>query len=191
MLNQYLPVFLLGLFFSSYEVGLFAAPYRIVLLVCHSGFLVVVAVYPVLSELHHKEPAKFLSTQKALLMLMALLGGVAAIFGMVFSGQIIRLLLGDDYMNSKPLFMLMIWLIPMYFLRFILGPSLQALGRQRLHSVSTLCGSVMAVLVGGACTYYFGTVGGALCVLIAEVTAVCMMFHFHSKLKVGGAFQDA
>ena len=184
MLSQYVPVLLLGLFFNDYTVGLFSAPYRIVVFVCHSGFIIMMSVYPVLSDLHDKDNGRFINTQLNFLKLMLPAGLALAVIGTIFGDSIVKAALGEQYIQAAGVFKLIVWLIPVYFVRYVFGTSLQITGKQRLHSVSSFAGLVIMLSVGVFLTYYLGLSGAAATILLSESTCLAMILYFsRTELK--------
>lgn len=184
MLSQYVPVVLLGLFFSDHTVGLFSAPYRIVIFVCHSGFLIMMSVYPVLSDLHDRDSSGFINTRTNFLKLMLPAGLAFAVIGTVFGDTIVSRALGEQYIQAAGVFKLIVWLIPVYFIRYVYGTSLQITGRQRLHTVSSFAGLLIMVTVGIFLTYRLGISGAAAAILLSEATCLGLILYF-SRLYSG------
>ena len=178
MLTQYVPVVLLGLFFNDYTVGLFSAPYRIVVFVCHSGFLIMMSVYPVLSDLHHRDNSRFIKTQLNFLKLMLPAGLAFAVIGTAFGDFIVKTALGEQYLQASGVFKLIVWLIPIYFIRYVYGTSLQITGKQRLHTVSSFAGLIVMITVGVLLTFYLGLSGAAATILLSESTCLAMILYF-------------
>ncbi len=185
MLTQYVPVLLLGLFFNDYTVGLFSAPYRIVVFVCHSGFLIMMSVYPVLSDLHDRDNGRFIKTQLSFLKLMLPAGLSLAIIGTVFGDFIVKTALGEQYLQASGVFKLIVWLIPIYFIRYVYGTSLQITGKQRLHTASSFAGLLIMVTVGVLLTFNLGLKGAAATILLSESTCLAMILYFSRSELMG------
>ena len=88
------PILLLMYFSNEYAVGLFAAPYRVVIMLCGAGFMLPSAFYPVLSEQYKKDRSRFIEVHKNLQKYMVLLGIPVALLGTVFARPIVNLCFG-------------------------------------------------------------------------------------------------
>lgn len=181
-LYQYLPILLLGIYFSSYEVGLFSAPYRIVIAVCGTGFLLSMSFYPVFSELYHKDIVQFRRTHKKFQLIMITLGVPAAIIGTIFAEEIIKLSLGNQYIESTAIFKILIWLVPLYFLRFSYGSLLGATGKQFLYTPIAVA-AILVLCIGFALTSGFGSIGLSYLLLISDsLVVVLLAYYFHKRI---------
>jgi len=138
VIYHYLPILFLSLFFTNHEVGLFAAPFRVILTIGTAGFLLPSAFYPLLSEAFNKDRNQFRISHKYLQMIMLTLGLSIGIVGAIFAKEIVMLLLGNQYLGSINVFKIVIWLIPLYFIRYSYGSVLLATGFQRWHSLGTV-----------------------------------------------------
>lgn len=178
-LYQYLPILLISIFYGSYEVGLFSAPYRIVITICSAGFLIPMSFYPVFSELYHTDRAQFHNTHTKMQLIMLVLGLPAAIIGAVFSDRIIEILLGSQYSASAGIFKILVWLVPLYFLRFSYGSLMGAVGKQFIYTpiavivISVLCAAFIF-------THQYSAIGLSYLVLGSESLVVALLaFSFH------------
>lgn len=174
-LYQYLPILLISLYFGSYEVGLFSAPYRIVITACSAGFLIPMSFYPVFSELFHRDRAQFHSTHSKLQLIMLSLGIPAAVIGALFPAEITGLLLGSAYSGSAGIFKVIVWLVPLYFLRFTYGTLLLATGYQRHHNLASLIGVVFMLGLGIVLIPRGQAMGGSWALVAAEAAMVGTM----------------
>jgi O-antigen/teichoic acid export membrane protein len=176
ILYQYFPIFLLGIFFGDYELGLFSAPYRVVLAVGTAGFLLPSAFYPILSELYHKDRGNFRKTHRNLQIIMLATGAVIGITGALYAGDIIGTLFGNKYSDSIIVFKIIVWLIPLYFVRYSFGSVLYSAGFQRKHNIATLMGVILVLVTGMILIPEYGITGASVSLIIAEATIVISMW---------------
>ena len=176
----YYSFLLLGIYFSSYEIGLFSAPFKIVVTVCSAGFLIPMAFYPVFSEMYHNDKENFRKTYKKFQIIMIVLGFPVAIFGTIFSDEIIKLLLGDQYLKSIAVFKIIVWLVPLYFLRFTYGSLLFVIGKQVFY---TVIGTIAIIIfcVGFLFTRHEGLIGLSILLLISDSLIVILLAYFFYK----------
>ncbi len=172
MLYQYLPVFLIGVFFSAYDVGLFNAPYKIVFAIVSFGFYLPMAFYPVLSELYTHEKKLFLSSMMKLRKIMLLCGVPIGLLCFLLRTQIVHFFLGNQYMASSGIFGILIWLVPLYFLRHSYGIPLAAAGLQKYVAQAGGIALATILVIGIPAMLFKSTRGIALSILVAEIAAI-------------------
>lgn len=175
ILYQYMPILLLGAFFTTYEVGLFAAPYRIIVMLCSAGVLIPMSFYPVFSETYVKDRARFISLYRKFQKGMVAAGLSAGVIGFLFSGVIVRLLLGPKYEGSVPIFRVLAWMVSFFFIKSTYGSILTATGYQRWYPIA---GAI--ALVSGFCFCYVlmrydPTTGVAMGIVAGEAVVVVTM----------------
>lgn len=184
VLYQYIPILLLSIFFTSYEIGLFSAPYRIILSIGTAGFMIPMAFYPVFSELYSKDRLEFRKIHRKFQKIMLAIGLPAGIIGAVWGNEIVRLLFGSQYIQSVAVFKMLIWLVPLYFLRYTYGSVLLAAGFQRLHNIATFMGVLCMGITGLFLVPKYSITGGAISLLISEITILCSMaLIFYTKIN--------
>lgn len=176
VLYQYFPILLLSIFYTTYEVGLFAAPYRVVTTICGAGFLLPMAFYPVFSELYQKNKVEFSRIQRNFRRFMVGIGCIAAILGLIFSGEAMRFLFGKQYGSSIGIFRIAIFLVPLNFLRYTYGTLLQAAGFQRYHIIGALCGLVSMLVSGLPLIIWKSTLGAAVSLIVSEAFMITSFF---------------
>lgn len=165
---QYLPILYLSIFFTSHEVGLFSAPYRIIIAIATAGYIIPMAFYPVFSELYLRDRDEFRKTHVRFQKIMLFLGIPAGVTGFLLGKEIITLLFGNQYIESTLVFKILIWLIPLYFLRYTYGSILLACGLQRLHNIATFIGALCMSITGLFLVPAYNITGGAISLLLSE-----------------------
>jgi O-antigen/teichoic acid export membrane protein len=180
VLYQYLPILLLSLFFTTYEVGIFSAPYRVVFAIVSIGFYMPMAFYPVISEQHIEED-KFRRIHKKLQRIMLILGFPIGIIGTIFGENIVNLLFGKNYFESEYIFKILIWLVPLYFMRYSCGIPLNAAGGQKLHVIASSFCLLLMILIGLFSTIWFGPEGCAAALILSEIAFILALHYLLGK----------
>ncbi|MBW7956519.1 MAG: flippase [Deltaproteobacteria bacterium] len=184
LLYIFLPVLILQFLLSSFEVGLFSAPYRIVLAACTAGYLIPTAFYPVLSEHFISDKNAFFTTQRRLRSLMLAIGAPIGAAGTIWGSALVMFLFGSQYEESVGIFTVLIWLVPLIFLRYSYCNVFSAAGLQRLHNLITMLGVLFISALGPAFVISRGVVGAAEAMIISEaLTITVMAYAFHKRLK--------
>lgn len=183
LLYQYLPIVFLRLFFSVYEVGLFAAPFRVITIMGSAGLMLPMAFYPVLSDLYTRDKIKFRRVHIRSQLLMLAIGLPVGIIGMLWGSEILLYVFGNKYIEGLRIVKYLVWLVPLYFTRFTYGTVLVATGFQRYSVIATFVGVLSMVILGFIMVPRFGLMGASLALLLSEVTIITVMaFVFHSKI---------
>ena len=112
-----------------------------------------------------------------------------ALLGSVFAAEIIGLLFGDDYAQSMRVFSVLVWLVPLYFMRFVYGSALFAAGFQRSHNVAMFAGLVGMTVIAIPLISGSGPMGGAVAAVAAEVVllgAMMLMVRISFRKEAAG-----
>ncbi len=136
-LSQYLPIIFLGILASANEVGLFSAPYGLVLGLVFVISLFPYSLYPIFSELHISESGKFRQLHNVYMFSSLLLGFFTALLGFIFANEIIMLVFGDNYRDSAALFKILIWFVFLYSIRSVYGIVIAATGLQKFYTFAS------------------------------------------------------
>lgn len=183
-ISQYLPVLLLGIFFTPFEVGLFSAPHKLISSVEGAGFIVTMSFYPVLSEQYNKYRTKFGKTHKNFQKIMLLSGIPVGTLIALFGKEITVLMFGSQYLQSAGALKLLSLHIPLYFLRTTFGIALLAAGYQRLFNIITFLGAICAAFMGLLLIPKFSIIGGAVSLLLSEIIILGLMgLAFYKRTK--------
>jgi len=175
MLYQYLPIFLLGILYSAHEVGIFSAPYKVIFAVCSLGFYVPMAFYPVMSEQFHIDSDGFIVSYKRLRFIMLAMGLPAGAAGTFFATRMVTLLFGADYIESVLVFKMLSWLVPMYFLRYSYGITMNAMDGQRLRCAASAVCVVVMLTIGTALTFIYGLPGCVIGLMLSEIALIIFL----------------
>lgn len=178
-LGANLPLLFLSVFHTTYQVGLYAAPMRIVGSISTLGMFLPMAFYPVLSEKYASNRTSFLRTHRALFLIMFTSGLCASLIGTVWSSSIILFFFGSAYGDSILVFRVIVWLIFVQFVRSAFGYSLFAMGLQRYQVLSASTALVLHLALGLLLVPVYGIRGGAAASLAAEsASAVVAAFYY-------------
>jgi O-antigen/teichoic acid export membrane protein len=151
------------------EVGILTAPYGLVASLVNFGSMLVMAFYPVSATLYRDSHQVFVQSRAELSFVLLMLGLPLAVLGTIIAKPLTLLLYGSGYLASAPVFAILIWLVPIRFIRMLYATSLISSGYQRLHPV----GPGLALGVVAAIAYSIirthGACGAAVALFAAEV----------------------
>lgn len=176
-----LPIFLIGIFHSPHEVGLFSAPYRIVNSICSLGAVFSMGFYPILSNSYSTDKKGFTTTRKFLFTTMLITGLLFCSGGLLYPSYIIKGLFGKEYIHSIGLLKILIWVVLIIFIRLSFGIPILAMGAQRLRAIVGGIGFLISLILGLAFVPLFGIKGAAASLLISELFIMLALAAFYFK----------
>lgn len=168
---QNLPPVAVGMLFETEDVGQFAAAQRLVGVASAPGFLLATVFYPAVSALFQESVEAFRSLNRRLLTGLAAVGVLAALTGGLIAPNVIDLLYGVAYAESAGILRVLVWIVPLQFVRYGLGNAVLAAGGERAHFWAPLFG--MAVFLASlTAADSLGVVAVAAGAVAAEATTV-------------------
>jgi PST family polysaccharide transporter len=190
---HYLPIFLIARFLSQQDLGIFSAPYRIIMSVTAPGFYIANAFFPVLSDSYYNDRAIFEKSVRKQQAVLLLFGMSLGIVGYVFSDSINMFLLGKAYVGSTSVLTILVFLLPAVFLRYGYTNALRASEYQK-HQIVPFSVAI-AVLLGqylvlqrigllNLITLSVATVMAEIVMLITLVMISKMTYDKHSKALI-------
>jgi O-antigen/teichoic acid export membrane protein len=142
------------------------------------------AFYPVLSELYERDKRLFIDMHGKLRLLMLGLGVPIAIIGTILSDHTIKLLYGPKYAGSKFFFEVMVWLVPLYFLRFIYGIAILVMRKEQKYAIAGGCGLITTTATLCFMIFSNNYIVSAFALLMGEFAIAISLFglfNFYSK----------
>lgn len=134
-LYLYMPILLLGLFATEYEVGLFSAPFKAVIAVTFFAGVLPLALYPIFAELHHTNVAKFKKMLSWLLAVSIAMGVAIGAVGSLFSREIMMSLYGEKYIDGIGILNVIIWYAALIPVRLVYRTVIATAGLELYYSV--------------------------------------------------------
>jgi len=188
---QYLPLLLLAWLMSEQEVGLFAAPYRLVINLGSLGFLLPMAFYPVCARLFAEDQKVFHQSRRVLLLSMITFGLPIAVMGTLIGPELMAAIFGPAYKSSGGVFQVIVWMVPLFYVRYVYGTTLLATGFQRLHLWASAAGLTSTLLLGIVLGRHFGVNGICAALLAGESAIVLVLASISRKMHGAIGFPEA
>jgi len=170
-----IPVFFLGVWFSLDEVALYSSSQRTVSLLVGAAAVIPLASYPMLSSLFISDLASFGRIHDRFERVMIYLGLPIGAMGWALSEKAIVALYGNSFRGGAALFSIMIWLVPMMFIRVNYGRSLASAGYHRFNSLATFAGAVTSIGCSILLIPSYRGVGASWAVLAGEAVILGIM----------------
>lgn len=175
-----LPPIVLGLFKTSYHVGVFSAAYKVVftLLIIERVFYYV--FFPVLSRQYADSPEKLKSNFSFLTRFLFALTIPLSFGGLVLAPGVVDFIFGQAFHEATNVLRVLLLYFMIVPINTIYGYGLIAIDREkqfsRIITVTAVISGVLIVLLG----WQFGFYGAALALLISESLSIYLM---HRALK--------
>ena len=137
----------LGLYLTDEVVGLFSAPYKIVLFIW--AFAVVAAsnaVLPLLARSYKNSVTEFGDSLKKLFRIFVLLAIPMGIGGTILAGQIMGFLYAPEFQKAAIVFQLSIWSVVFVIYRVVFENALIASSSQRSYLVGYVLAGVLTIV---------------------------------------------
>jgi O-antigen/teichoic acid export membrane protein len=178
ILNQVtisLPPIVLGIFKTSYEVGIFSAGYKIVFMLLIIERVFYYVFFPILSRQHEKDPAKLASSFNFLTRFLFALTIPITAGGLILAPGIIAIIYGQPFQEAIGVLRILLLYFMIVPINTIFGYGLIAIDRERrffrIITVTALINAVLIVVLG----LRFGFHGAALALLISESISIILM----------------
>lgn len=157
-------------------LGIYAAAYRIVVLLAYGGGLVAQAGFPILSSLaggarYHEFRQAVGRMERLVLVLGVLVAGGLGLLAV----PAVRMLFGAEFTAAAEVLSWMAWYLPLFLLRSIYGPALQALGGHRRHAACSALGLLASLVVTPLLLGPWGARGAAVAWVLSEAAIVAAM----------------
>jgi len=183
MLRQALPVGMAAAFAMFYywngstllsklsgdaAVGIYSAPFRLVMGLGLVGWSFSGALYPVMSRLFTTDPIRLTRLTELALKYMLMLVLPIGVLGMVLARPAIPLVFGSSYLPSVPVFRVLVWWIAAACLNSLLGNYFLSVDRARVVTIQTGVALPVSILANLILIPAMGALGAALAIVVAE-----------------------
>ncbi len=169
---QYAPLFLVGTMIGGDETGWFGAAQRITLSLLALSLVYHFSLYPLLTRVLAEKPARLVETLRRS-MRISCWGACAGALGLAVGAQPLLLgLFGPKYVNSVPVFQIMVWIIPITVLSGHFRWTLIGMGRQADVLKAQLLGLVAVLIGGSVLTMAYEEVGAAWAAVAGSLTVL-------------------
>lgn len=174
-LGKYIPIFLISIFSTNAQLGIFSASYRLIMIFFAVGNIVTLGIYPMLSNLYSKDMKAFYRLHGTYQNLVIFIGLPLAIGGMLLSNDIILLLFGQNYEGSGDIMKILVWLVPLSLLRLNYGRTLLSANFQRFNSIALGSGAFVTFILCMFLIPRYEGMGAAWAIVGGEAITLLMM----------------
>ncbi|HYD31882.1 MAG TPA: flippase [Azospirillaceae bacterium] len=178
--HQNLDMVMLGFMAPREQVGLYAAAYKVLLLVGMVAGIVMNVFLPALASAHG-DLAAMRRRMAAYATAMALVGAPMAAGGLLLAPEILWVVFGARFVEAAPALRLLMAAGALVFINMTLGNPLLVWHRQKAYMVAMLAGAVTNAALNIVLIPRWGIEGAAAATLAAEVVSFIGMLALHLR----------
>jgi O-antigen/teichoic acid export membrane protein len=182
MINLYysLDQVMLGIISTQKELGYYAAAYKIILIAIIPGSLILQSFFPQIAKYNNE------ITQRSRIMniyarIMLVTGTFITFIGLLFAGEIIRIIFGQTYQSSIPLLRILILNVFFVYINMMFGNPLIAWNKQKQYSYAITAGAIVNVILNFILIPKYFAYGAAVATILSEVAVLFGVSYSHRK----------
>jgi O-antigen/teichoic acid export membrane protein len=177
----FVPILFMGFLSTPDELGIFSASHRLTLVIIQGGLLITLAYYPTLSYLYISDMDQFRKLHARFQRIIIGLALPACTIGAVLSGDIILLLYGASYIDSKGILNILIWLSFLVLIRASFVNTLLSANFHRTTMIVNAIGTIFIILFSLLLIPNYGGYGAAWSLVISEIITLILIAGLFSK----------
>jgi O-antigen/teichoic acid export membrane protein len=170
------------------QVGWYNAAVRVSTALHFIPFAIVGATFPAMSKFFVNSTEHLKSLYRKSLYYLIILALPMAMGGMILSSRIIHFVFGEQFAASGIIFAILIWAEAALFLNAITTNMLNAMNKQKLYSLITLCWAIFNIVFNYILITRIGYTGAAYTTMFTEfglfVSTFAMLHYFGMKLNI-------
>jgi O-antigen/teichoic acid export membrane protein len=169
------PVLALGIFKSPSDVGIYSAAGKLVYFVMMGDRILMLLLLPASARKFHDSPKKFQGMLRDSLRWILLISLPIAVGGMLIADDLIRIVFGREYSVSAPVLQVFIWYFFLTMLHTVFTSGLIGVGGEKAYGKIMGITAVAYFLAVSAGAFWFGPIGAAFGVVVAEGFSVVLI----------------
>ncbi len=170
-------VTLLNLLRGGTEVGLYSPALNMITALFVIPNAVITYTIPTLTEYYKQKKAEFVTASKKLIIFLSLLGAMLTIFVAILSQSMSVFLLGDNYLLTGELLLILSPLLLIKSIEFGLVLVIMSTGNQQKRIIPQLCVAILNIVLNVYFISKFGAGGAATSFILSEtVLLICYWF---------------
>ena len=176
------PPFVLGLFQSASEIGIYSAASKLVFFLLIGDRLLSSVFLPASMRKQEESPQKLASmiSIAAHWILMAALP--VAVGGILFAERFIVLVFGEAFIDATGVLKILVWYFFLTMLHTIFTSGLLAVHQEKVYGKIMAATAVLYAVLVALGTVLFGALGAAFGVVLSEGMSLLMMWHALKKI---------
>ncbi len=163
-------------------VGWYNAGYQPILVLYFIAGMMMVAIYPALSDYYKRSKSKMAELINQALRFLVIVGLPMAMGIMLTAHRIVPAAFGEEYLPGVPAFQILGWVLVFAYMNSGLSTFLNASGRQKLNLLTTGSGLIFNVVANLYFIPRHGIVGAAITTLMTEMIVFSIAFGLVSRV---------
>jgi O-antigen/teichoic acid export membrane protein len=186
--GQYFTPSLLGFIKGNVAVGYFSAAYKLVSLIAMVDRVFTIIALPMITRYYSSndsERLKVLLSHLQKLLITVILPIIAG--GIILAKEVVAFVYGINYYASASIFQILIFFFGITIFVSLFGVSLIASGKESAYARSIGAGTLTNVVLNPFLTFFFGAIGSAISVVMAEgvtLTFASSNYRKFNKIKI-------
>jgi len=183
---QQLPIILLGILSTNYDIGIYSAVHRIIFAIIFVLSIYPMAIYPILSDLHVRSRKSFFRLYKLSLLLTMIVTLLLSLSMFFFSSEFCTILLGEKYSGAGYIFRILVGFLFLRSIREVSIIALNSAGMQRFNVIAACFGVISTVTFFFVIRHAFGAdypMAASLSLLLTEIGLFFIVIHLTNKMR--------
>ena len=176
------PPFVLGIFQSTTEVGIYSAASRLVLFLLIGDRLLSSVFLPASMRRQEESPQKLASMISIAAHWILIAALPVAVGGILFAERFIVLVFGRAFIDATGVLKILVWYFFLTMLHTIFTSGLLAVHQEKAYGKIMAATAVLYAVLVTLGTVFFGALGAAFGVVLSEGISLLMMWHTLRKI---------
>ena len=176
--------FWISLFHGEEMVGYYNVAFSLVTATFIVSQGVNMAVYPILSNLYLRDNSSVKHLFNTQIKIMSILSILIVVFMCIFANNLINVLLGHQYTKSIIILEILVFIIPLVFIRSAFERLLEITGNQAKVTISYGFACIVNLILNILLIYYFDVIGASFTLIITEVVIFVITFYYTRKITL-------
>ncbi len=177
----FFPPIALGFLYSTTAAGIFAAGLKILMLALMVDRVFIALFFPAITNLWTTRKEELGGRISQVLRIVIVSGFSISLVVSIFSGQILHLIFGKPYDTGAVDLSILSWFLVVTLINSTFSLSLIAIGKEKSYFMSNFKSGVLSIIIIFVLTYWLGSLGTSLAIIISEVIIVTFMYQEFKK----------
>ncbi len=169
-------------FMADYAAtGWYNASYKIIDALSFVPFVVIIAVFPVMSKLFRKSNKTLQILYEKSFYYLSCLALPLGLGITLLAGKIILAIYSKEFANSILALQILVWALVFMFVNYLMGYLLNSIDKQKLFTISTGLSAALNIILNFMLIPLYSYKGAAAATVITEMFNFMLLFYFTSK----------
>ncbi|MGO9386933.1 MAG: flippase [Methanobacterium sp.] len=173
---------LLSILKGNIAVGIYTAPYKLMVAMMFIPAVFTSAIYPVLSNFYVNSRESLIISYKNSFKYLLIMSLPIAVGTTLLSNKIILIIYGSQFTPSIIALQILIWTIPLIFLSYFSGTLLASINKQNLLFKVAAISMIINIILNLIFIPKFSYVAASIITVITELTNLLFSTHYLSQL---------